>query len=210
MKLYSDIQLEKLPHFIDSELENILTKEGEWSDDENDHPTKWGIIQATANACGYEGDLKDLSKHDAKRCWAIHSWYGPRYDLIYQVSPEVCKHVMDTSGPAGVSLANKHLQRLLNVLNDPVGPNPGEFRYGPDLTADGLIGAKTAERLKAYLDHRGKEGESVFIVAINAMQLSHYVLVAEKNSGKRDFSYGWWKNRVFNDLNQVFNAIQIT
>lgn len=202
MRLYSDVNLDKIPFFFQQILEDILHKEGEWSNDKYDHPTKWGIIQSTADMTGWRGKIEDIGREDAKKMWAIHSWYMPRYDVIAQVSPLICKHVIDTSGPAGMSQANRHLQRLLNCMNDPV--DGGGFRYGEDLDVDGLIGAKTASRIAAYLGHRGTEGEFIMAAAVNAMQLSHFVLTAEKNEGKRDFSYGWWKNRVSNDLAEIY------
>ena len=202
MRLYSDVNLKKLPLFFQEELENILDKEGEWSNDKYDHPTKWGIIQSTANMVGWKGNIEDIGKNDARKMWAIHSWYMPRYDIIAQVSQLVCKHTIDTSGPAGMSQANRHLQRLLNAMNDPV--DSGGYRYGEDLDVDGLIGNKTAERLSAYLEHRKTNGEVILAMAINAVQLAHMLLTSEKNPGKRDFSYGWWDKRVHEDLVELY------
>ena len=202
MRLYSDVVLEELPGFFLVMLEDILEKEGEWSNDENDHPTKWGIIQATADDVGYTGRLEDLSRHEAKQCWAIHSWFTPRYDLIAAHSVLICREVVDTSGPAGRSTSTKHFQRLLNALNDPVDTG---YRYGPDLKVDGLLGVKSMVRLSDFLSHRGRDGERLFAVAINCMQLSHFVLTSENKTGKRDFSYGWWDKRVFNDLSAIMN-----
>lgn len=198
MQVYTDVELLELPDFFSVILDDIIDKEGEWSDDENDHPTRYGIRQLVADKCGYAKPLRSMSLIDAKKCWALHSWYWPRYDLIAQQSYMVAKHVIDTSGPAGISQATKHLQTMLNNLNS-------KNRYGPDLTEDGLIGLNTSMRLGAYLDHRGVEGDAVLAFAINAFQLRHMSLTAVKNVGKRDFIFGWWRERCFKDARDIYD-----
>ena len=206
MRLYTDVVLEELPDFFKTELVHILEKEGEWSDDENDHPTKYGIRELVAKQCGWHGDIRNMSKEDASRCWALHSWYWPRYDLIAQQSYLIAKQVLDTSGPAGTSQATRHLQTMLNDVNDPV--SSGGNRYGVDLEVDGLIGWNTSQRLGKYLDHRGVEGEGVMALAANAFQLKHMSLTAAKNPGKRDFIYGWWHRRVYEDTVEIIEYMK--
>ena len=130
MHLYSDVVLAELPTFFLNILEEILEKEGEWSDDKNDHLTKWGIIEATAKSCGWYRPVAEIDRDTAAKMWAIHSWYRPRYDLIAAHSLLITWAVIDSSGPAGTPASNKHFQRLLNSLNDPVEEG---YRYGVDL-----------------------------------------------------------------------------
>lgn len=203
--IYSDVHLNDLPDFAFKFLEEMIKDEGEWSDDENDWPTKWGIRQLIADKYGYIGRLKDLSYNDAFRMWALHSWYEPRYDLIAQQSYLCAKHIMDTSGPAGDRQATRHLQELLNGFND---PHKEASRYGSDLKVDGLIGLNTSERLRQYLDHRGVIGDGVLAVAINAFQLNHFRATANKNIGKRDFIFGWYHRRVYEDLLEIFEYMK--
>ena len=143
--------------------------------------------------------------NDAARCWALHSWYWPRYDLIAQQSLLVTKHVIDTSGPAGRAQANRHLQTMLNNFNDPVETDAGEVnRYGDDLKVDGIMGWKTSQRMDEFLNHRQLKGECLLAFACNCFQLRHFSKTAEVNEGKRDYTFGWWWNRCFTDCPEIF------
>jgi len=206
VRVYSDVDLDKLPSFAYEELVRILDREGEWSNDKHDHPTKWGIIQATADACGITKPLHEITYTEALQCWALGWWFNSRYDMVAQVSELICSQIIDTSGPAGVSQGTKHMQNMLNQLNDPV--DAGGNRYGVDLEEDGLIGGKTVSRLQAYISHRGQEGIFIFAMIMNAYQASHYRFTAERNEGKRDFIFGWWRERVFRDMVAIAEAYQ--
>lgn len=197
---FKNVDIDEVPQFFKDRITQILLREGEWSDDVNDEPTKWGIIQGTADEFEYPGKLEDISEHDAAKLWCCHSWFKPRYDLICDVSEMVASTVIDTSGPAGTSVSSKHLQRALNAMNDPIDDLTKKYRYGDDIAEDGLIGMRTASRLRAYLDHRGEEGEKVLSCLLNCFQAYHYYLVTVKNPGKRDFMYGWNRERVWKDM----------
>ena len=199
--MYKRQALSELPDFYTQITDDILIKEGEWSDDENDHPTKHGIRQLIADKCGWEKPLRDLDVISARKCWALHSWYWPRYDLIAQQSYMTAKHVIDTSGPAGRTQATRHLQQMLNNLN-------ARNQYGPDLSEDGLIGLNTSSRLGSYLNHRGVEGDAVLSFAVNAFQLRHMSLTAIKNPGKRDFIFGWWRERCYKDVIDIIEYMK--
>lgn len=203
MRIYTDVVLQELPQFFLEWIEKNFEEEGEWSDDKNDHPTKHGIRQMVADLCGWKGNLRDMSKEDAAKCWALHSWYWPRYDLLAQQSLLIAKHIMDTSGPAGTNQATKHIQTMLNNMNDPVD-NQG-FRYGADLKVDGLMGYKTSVRMENFLEHRKVPGECLLAFAVNAFQLRHFSMTADRNIGKRDFTFGWWMERCFKDCPEIFD-----
>lgn len=206
MRDYRDVELSELPDFALETLTAMVDDEGKWSDDENDHPTKYGIRELVARRFGWEREVREIEYNDAMRMWALHSWYGPRYDLVAQQSYLIAKQVMDTSGPAGTAQATRHLQTMLNDLNDPV--STGGNRYGIDLKVDGLMGFNTSRRLESYLDHRGVEGDGVLALAVNAFQLKHMSLTAAKNPGKRDFIYGWWHKRVYLDVVEIMEYMK--
>ncbi|PCS22606.1 hypothetical protein BTN49_1832 [Candidatus Enterovibrio escicola] len=79
---------------------------------------------------------------------------APRFDDIHAVSSVLCEEVIDTGINMGQSTAAKFLQRWLNVYNN-------QQTLYPDLVVDGHIGIATVSSLKAFLKHRGIEGELV-------------------------------------------------
>lgn len=200
MNSYRDVDLTKLPYFLLASINDLLRKEGKWSDDKDDYPTAYGIRQATADFAGYKGKLRDLTRIDASKIWAYHWHYEPRFDLIARVSIAICNQVTDTSGPAGRVMGVKHLQRAMNHFNGP------DYPYGLDLKVDGFMGVKTALMLDAFLGDRGIEGERILFCNINSQQECHFMHVTKRNVAKRRFSYGWSRGRVFEDLKRLFEG----
>ena len=60
MQKYTDVVLDELPDFAHNYLIEMVDDEGEWSNDDNDWPTKWGIRQLIATKYGYTGPLREL------------------------------------------------------------------------------------------------------------------------------------------------------
>ncbi|MBW5870648.1 hypothetical protein H0I69_23225, partial [Yersinia enterocolitica] len=50
--------------------------------------------------------------------------------------------------------------------------------------------------LKAFLRHRGKEGEHVLLKGLNCTQGERYLELAESREANESFVYGWVKERV--------------
>ena len=71
---YSQVRFADVPKFVLVQVQTMLDREGEWSDDKDDHPTKYGIRQQTADIAGYRGNLRDLTITDAAKIWILH-WY---------------------------------------------------------------------------------------------------------------------------------------
>lgn len=89
----------------------------------------------------------------------------------------------------GPTVASKMLQRWLNVFNL-------RGKLYPDLDADGRIGPRTINALRAYLGNRGKDGERVMLTSLNCTQGERYLELAEKREANESFVYGWMKERV--------------
>lgn len=66
----------------------------------------------------------------------------------------------------------------------------------PDLDADGRIGPRAITALKAYLNYRKKDGETVLLRGLNSSQGAKYLELAEKDETQEDFLFGWVLNRV--------------
>lgn len=202
---YKSINLQSLPIYVQAIIEEILVREGgDFTDHPNDWPTKWGIRKLSADRAGYTGPIPELTKSDAAKIWTSLFWYGPNMHMIGEVSPLIAETVVDTSGPAGLKVGITHLQEALTSFNslDKYGHN----RYGKDLVLDGLIGVKSANQLKLYVDHRGgQDGERKLATRLNCLQDSHYTKLAIRVPAKRDFSFGWTSGRVFADLVNLAN-----
>ena len=122
----------------DEIFNSVLGKEGGYVDhpDDKGGPTKWGITQNTARAHGYRGDMRDLTREQALEILEADYWYGPRFDQIATLSPDIAAELCDTGVNMGPTVASKMLQRWLNVFNL-------RGKLYPDLDADGRIGPRT-------------------------------------------------------------------
>lgn len=175
----------------DQIIEAILGKEGGYVNNPDDAggPTNWGVTQKAARANGYTGDMRKLSREEARRILEADYWYGPRFDQVASVSPLIAAEICDTGVNMGPSVPAKWLQRWLNVFNQ-------QGRLYPDLIADGQIGPRTVVALKAYFASRGKDAEQVMLKGLNCSQGQRYLELAEQRAANQTFVYGWVKERV--------------
>jgi lysozyme family protein len=174
----------------------ILRAEGEKftaNPQDSGGPTKWGITQKSLSEFfgrpATVEDVRSLTADTARRIYLQRFYLGPRLDLLMPLSPAVVAEVMDTGVNTGVVRAVTMLQRLLNGLNS------GGALW-PDIAADGQCGPGTANALRAFLAHRGAEGERVLVVGLNALQGAFYVELAERREKDESFLYGWLRERV--------------
>lgn len=198
---YQNIQFNTLPPYVQHIIAEILDREGSvFTDHPNDWPTKYGIRQLSADRAGYRGSIKDLTAEVAACIWTSLFWFGPNLHMVGAISPLIAETVVDTSGPAGLKVGISHLQQALTSYN--MKDNVSDTNiYGPDLQFDGLIGGKTLKQLEMFLKHRrNKNGAKILATRLNCMQDSHYTQLAIRKPGKRDFSFGWSRARVYEDL----------
>ncbi|EFK8697440.1 hypothetical protein EGX65_16545, partial [Escherichia coli] len=116
-------------------------------------------------------------------------WYGPRFDQVEDLSPDIAAELCDTGVNMGPTVASRMLQRWLNVFNL-------RGKLYPDMDADGRIGPRTLNALRAYLKNRSRDGELVLVKALNCTQGERYLELAEKREANESFVYGWMKARV--------------
>ncbi len=176
---------------FDEALKHTLGIEGDFSDDPSDSggATKWGITEAVARAFGYSGPMQNLSASLAKSIYRQNYWDLLRLDPVAELSEGVATEMFDTAVNCGTGFAGKTLQRSLTVFNR------NEKDY-PDLVVDGLVGQMTITALRAFLDKRGLNGETVLLRALNSLQGARYINLAEKRPKDERFVYGWFLNRV--------------
>jgi lysozyme family protein len=168
-----------------------LAVEGGYSNNADDPggKTRWGITEGVARFAGYTKDMAELDQETAKGIAKKSYWDALKLDEVAELSPSVAAELFDTSYNCGVGTAGQMLQRSLNALNR----GGSDFS---DLTVDGKIGSATVAALRSYLAKRGSNGELVLLRALNSLQGSRYVQLAERNPSLETFVFGWFLNRV--------------
>ena len=176
---------------VDQIVEGIVGREGGFTDNPKDKggPTRWGITQAVARQYGYTGDMRTLPREVAKVIYLELYYVGPKFDQVHALSPRIAEELTDTGVNCGVAVAAKFLQRALNAFNR-------EASIYPDIIVDGQLGIRSLAALRAYLEHRGAEGEEVMLKALNCLQGERYIGLAEGRPANEEFVYGWIRTRV--------------
>lgn len=161
-------------------IDKIIQVEGGYVNDPSDSggETNMGVTLATARSYGYQGDMKDLPYDTAFAIYKAMYWNPVR---AFMMPHSVAEEVVDTAVNMGVARAGKFLQRVLNVLGD------------VQLVVDGQVGPATEKALSAYL---AKRDEETLVKALNCLQGSFYIKLAEDRTKDRKFVYGWLRNRV--------------
>ena len=169
-------------------IDGILRAEGGFIDDPSDSggPTNFGITEVTARRFGYEGLMKDLPRAIAFEIYVTHYWARACADDLLSISAKIAEEIVDTGVNMGLARAGKFFQRVLNVLNN----NQALYE---DIQVDGRIGPRTISAFK--ICYRAK-GESVILLALNCLQGSYYIALAETYPKNERFVYGWLTRRV--------------
>lgn len=175
-------------------IDKILAVEDGFVDHPDDRggPTNYGITQAVARANGYDGPMQEMPVSLAREIYRKRYIIGPGFDRVALVNEKVASELIDTGVNMGPSVAAVFFQRWLNAFND-VGS-----RYA-DIFVDGKVGEITVGALRAFLRWRGEEGARVLLAALNCVQGSRYLDIAEANPTQERFIYGWIKNRVMQE-----------
>lgn len=165
--------------------------EGDYSNDPSDRggATRWGITEKLARQYDYVGEMRDLPIEKATAI-AKKEFWDPLYgDQLVELSPRVAEELFDTAYNMGAGTATRFLQRALNAFNR----NAADY---PDIAVDGAVGNDTLVALKRFLELRGKLGETVLLKAMNVLQGSQYLAIAERERSQEAFVFGWINGRV--------------
>lgn len=185
---------------VDAAIRATIEEEGHvFTDDKDDKPTKFGIIQDDLDECGHSDPLCDLTFEQAYNVYYLKYYVKPNLHHIGSVSPVIAEELFDTRVLMGPRHSVRWLQRTLNAYN-------WQFKYGDDLTVDGLAGPASARMISAVLKDRGKdEGESKLMFALNAFQFVRMVDISENENDNppfrlRKYVWGWQDNRAMEDV----------
>ncbi len=176
---------------IDALIDDVIAREGDYSDNRADHggKTRWGITEAVARAHGYSGEMRAFPRDDAVAIYRRLYWERPGFDKVSALAPKVAAELFDTGINMGPAVAVGFLQRSLNALNR------GATDY-PDIVASTTVDPATIAALAAYLAHRKSDGADVLVKAVNALQGARYLDLAERRPANEAFVYGWLSNRI--------------
>jgi lysozyme family protein len=176
---------------IDMLIEEVIDREGGYVNHPADRggATNWGVTEAVARRHGYRGDMRSLPKIEAIAIYKRLYWLSPRFDTVAQFAPALAAELFDTGINMGTGTATAFLQRALNALNR----NGTDYA---DLAVDRQLGPATLSALEAFLQKRGRNGETVLLKAVDALQGAHYLRLAETRPSQEAFLYGWLANRL--------------
>lgn len=165
--------------------------EGGFSDDPDDSggATRFGITEAVARRHGYTGPMRALPADLAREIYRTDYWDAQQLDSVALISRPVAFELFDTGINMGTDQAGEFLQMSLNAFN----------RRGSDyddIEVDGEIGTRTLEALAAFLAHRKRDGETVLLRALNALQGAAYIELAERRDKDERFVFGWFLQRI--------------
>jgi len=176
---------------ISAMLEALLEREGGFVDNPLDKggATNFGLTVSVARAAGWAGAMRDVPRDFAIAVYRQRYWSVPRFDAVATVAPGVAAELFDTGVNMGPEAAVGFLQRSLNALNR-LG------RDWPDIVVDRVIGSATLDALRRLIALRGTAGEATLLKALNALQGTRYIELAESRQANESFLYGWLSSRV--------------
>lgn len=176
---------------ISAMLEALLEREGGFVDNPHDKggSTNFGLTVSVARAAGWAGAMRDVPRDFAIAVYRQRYWNVPRFDAVATVAPGVAAELFDTGVNMGPEAAVGFLQRSLNALNR-LG------RDWPDIVVDRVIGSATLDALRRMIALRGTAGEATLLKALNALQGTRYIELAESRQANESFLYGWLSSRV--------------
>jgi lysozyme family protein len=173
-------------------IDALIDREGGYVNHPADRggPTNFGITEAVARAHGYLGGMRDLPRSEAAAIYKRLYWLRPKLDQVAKRSESLAAELFDTGVNMGPAVAATFLQRALSALNR-------DRKDYPDLVPDGRIGPATLSALDTFLELRGrKQGETVLLRALDALQGERYLRLAERRPANEAFLYGWLANRI--------------
>jgi lysozyme family protein len=177
---------------IDQLVDGLIEREGGYVNHPADKggPTCFGITEAIARAHGFRGPMRQLPRNEAATIYRRLYWLRPHFDEIARRSARLAGELFDTGVNMGPAVAVTFLQRALTALNR----NGKDYR---DLAPDGRVGEQTLAALDAFFKTRGqRNGETVLLRALEALQGERYLRLAERRPANEAFLYGWLANRV--------------
>ena len=121
----------------------------------------------------------------------LDSWYEQEWwnKLGLSALPQaLANEIFEQTINLGKNGSGKLVQKMCNAFN--YNPSTG-LGYFTDLIVDGVIGPKTITALSIIIKNKTTEQELVH--ALNCLQGSHYINIANEKPSQRLFTVGWMK-----------------
>lgn len=170
----------------------VVGIEGRYSNNPADSggETMFGVTEAVARAFGYAGPMSGMPLAVAHSIYRQRYWDKLSLDEVANVAGvRIADELFDTGVNLGTVAAGKFLQRCLNALNQ-------QGAHYADVVVDGDVGRMTIAALREYMRRRSGPGATVLLRALNALQGSFYIELAERRAKDETFIFGWLQNRV--------------
>lgn len=173
-------------------IDGILAREGGYVNHPSDPggATNFGITLNVARANGFVGDMRNLTRDQARDIYYREYIVKPGFLGIAEIDPAVAEEVIDSGVNAGQKRAALWFQQALNVLN----------RRGvdyADIAEDGIIGRGSIAAFQALRRKRGDAGaRRLMLKALNGLQFMHYYGLAKGGTKFEDFMPGWVDGRI--------------
>lgn len=176
---------------LDQIIADLIEREGAFVDhpDDKGGPTMYGITEKVARLHHFDGSMRYMPKRLAVAIYKDQYWSIPNFDRVAMFSGVVAEELLDTGVNMGIGWAGTFLQRSLNALNN-------QGTHYDDLVVDGLVGNGTLAALRDYLRKRPLSGEAVLLKALNCLQGTRYIELAESRERNESFVFGWLAHRV--------------
>ena len=136
--------------------------------------TKYGLTKTTLRNLGYRGEVINLTKDQAKKCYYKGFWSNFNYGQIED--PRIAIEMFDQAIHLKYGQGNKNLQEAYNLLN--VGK-------AGDLKVDGLIGPITLTYVNRY------PYQNDLLHLLNIIQGKYYIERVREDPSQEKYFRGW-------------------
>lgn len=184
---------------VDSIIAGVIDRESaQYTNDPNDSggPTKYGITQRTlARFRKFYVTPSDVQALTRAQAFDVYRWLfveEPGFDKLLScatLSKAIAEKLIDQGVLCNPRRASEWLQRALNAFNR-------QGKDYADIKVDGDCGPATQRALVAYLNRRGRDGVTALIEALQALQGTYLLELAEGRPKDEEFVFGWFLHRV--------------
>lgn len=136
-----------LKHF-DQAFDRLISHEGGYVNHPNDPggETKFGITLRTARAYGYTGNMRNLTREQAKEIYRQGYWNRAQAD---RYDPAIGFQFFDAAVNHGAGQSIRFLQRAVNVADDGI-IGPVTLKAIQNMSVTDVLARFNAERLEFY------------------------------------------------------------